>query len=106
MLACSMAFGVNNSAGSNAPLPTPNPHGSLKAPCENCHTPAAWMPIRKNPEFDHNKTAHPLRGMHVNVPCQECHLDPTSATLASSARIAMPTCTAAKMGRNATSVIA
>jgi len=34
------------------------------------------MPIRKDPEFDHSKTAYPLRGMHTRVPCQECHVDP------------------------------
>jgi hypothetical protein len=28
------------------------------------------------PEFDHNKTAYPLRGMHEKVKCVECHVKP------------------------------
>ena len=54
---------------------TRNPHGPLNLPCENCHTTNAWMPIRSNPEFDHQKTGFPLRGMHTKVPCQECHIE-------------------------------
>jgi len=53
-----------------------NPHGSLKIACENCHTPTGWLPLRSPPDFDHNKTAYPLRGMHTRVPCEECHVDP------------------------------
>jgi len=76
LLAVQMPVAAANCRMATSSVPTPNPHGSLKAPCENCHTPAGWMPIRKNPEFDHNKTAYPLRGMHTKVLCQECHLDP------------------------------
>jgi len=53
-----------------------NPHGSLAVPCENCHTAASWRPIRAVPEFDHNKTNYPLRGMHEKVKCVECHIKP------------------------------
>jgi hypothetical protein len=28
------------------------------------------------PEFDHNKTKYPLRGMHENVGCSQCHTKP------------------------------
>ena len=45
-------------------------------PCENCHTAAAWRPIRAVPEFDHNKTNYPLRGMHQKVQCIQCHSKP------------------------------
>ncbi|HYA78770.1 MAG TPA: hypothetical protein VED65_00410 [Candidatus Bathyarchaeia archaeon] len=55
---------------------TRNPHGPLTIPCENCHTAAAWRPIRAVPEFDHNKTAYPLRGMHEKVKCVACHTKP------------------------------
>ena len=55
---------------------TKSPHGPLAIPCENCHTPAAWRPIRVVPEFDHNKTRYPLRGLHENVKCIECHSKP------------------------------
>ena len=70
-----MRLGASDGRVASSPVPTPNPHGSLKAPCENCHTPVAWMPFA-DPEFDHNKTPIPLRGMHTKVLCQECHIDP------------------------------
>lgn len=44
-------------------------------PCQNCHTFTAWKPIRNVPEFDHNQTKFPLRGMHKGVSCRECHTD-------------------------------
>jgi hypothetical protein len=56
--------------------PSRNPHGLLNIPCENCHTAAGWRPIRSVPEFDHNKTKYPLRGMHENVKCSLCHVKP------------------------------
>jgi hypothetical protein len=60
---------------------TGSPHGPLDIACQRCHTSPAWKPIRKNPEFDHGKTGYPLRGMHVKVPCQECHLNPVFANV-------------------------
>jgi hypothetical protein len=55
---------------------TRSPHGPLAIPCENCHTSAGWRPIRPVPEFDHNKTKYPLRGMHEKVQCTQCHIKP------------------------------
>jgi hypothetical protein len=55
---------------------TRSPHGPLAIPCENCHNAASWRPIRAVPEFDHNKTKYPLRGMHEKVPCAQCHSKP------------------------------
>ena len=55
---------------------TRSPHGPLAIPCENCHTASGWRPIRKVLEFDHNKTAYPLRGMHEKVQCTQCHIKP------------------------------
>ncbi len=52
---------------------TQSPHGTLNLPCTNCHTFTAWKPIRNIPEFDHNQTPYPLRGMHVKVTCMQCH---------------------------------
>ncbi|PYU20228.1 MAG: hypothetical protein DMG32_22725, partial [Acidobacteria bacterium] len=52
---------------------TRSPHGPLAIPCENCHTQTSWKPIRAIPEFDHNKTSYPLRGMHAKVDCTQCH---------------------------------
>lgn len=50
-----------------------NPHGALNIACENCHTSISWKPIRGIPEFDHNRTRYPLRGMHEKVDCKQCH---------------------------------
>src|SRR6478752_7515196 len=59
--------------GAQASGGTHSPHGSLAVPCQNCHTASAWKPIRAVPEFDHNQTRYPLRGMHEKVPCASCH---------------------------------
>jgi hypothetical protein len=53
---------------------TRNPHGALNIPCENCHTSLSWKPIRSIPEFDHDRTSYPLRGMHETVQCTQCHV--------------------------------
>ena len=50
-----------------------NPHGPLAIPCANCHSYTSWKPIRSNPEFNHDLTGYPLRGMHQNVGCSKCH---------------------------------
>ena len=55
---------------------THSPHGNLNLPCLNCHTANAWKPIRAVPEFDHNQTRYPLRGMHQSVTCVQCHVKP------------------------------
>jgi len=55
---------------------THSPHGNLAIPCQNCHTADAWRPIRAVPEFDHNQTKYPLRGLHGSVACTECHTRP------------------------------
>ena len=53
---------------------TRSPHGALNISCENCHTFTAWKPLRSVPEFDHNKTSYPLRGLHQEVSCTQCHV--------------------------------
>jgi hypothetical protein len=55
---------------------TRSPHGPLNIPCQNCHTLSGWKPIRSVPEFDHNQTRYPLRGMHQGVACTQCHVKP------------------------------
>lgn len=55
--------------------PLKSPHGKLDISCDKCHQPNSWMPIRKSPEFEHNKTGFPLRGMHADVPCESCHIN-------------------------------
>ncbi|MBZ5573420.1 MAG: hypothetical protein LAO09_16250 [Acidobacteriia bacterium] len=66
--------GVPGSA--QTPANTRSPHGNLNLPCQNCHTFSGWKPIRNIPEFDHNQTRYPLRGMHQKVTCTECHTKP------------------------------
>ncbi|HEY3619276.1 MAG TPA: cytochrome c3 family protein, partial [Candidatus Sulfotelmatobacter sp.] len=68
--------GVAGSAQAQASAGTHSPHGSLNVPCQNCHTTAGWRPIRAVPEFDHNQTRYPLRGMHRAVSCTQCHVKP------------------------------
>lgn len=60
---------------------TESPHGPLKIACEKCHTVSAWQPIRSKPEFNHGKTGFPLFGMHSNVRCQECHVNPVFSSV-------------------------
>ncbi len=56
-----------------------SPHGPMQVACESCHTASAWKPIRVKPDFDHNKTTYPLRGLHSGVSCEECHVSPLFA---------------------------
>ena len=39
--------------------------------CEQCHSPTVWSRAR----FDHARSAFPLTGAHLRVPCQQCHAD-------------------------------
>jgi hypothetical protein len=69
--------GFASLVAAQTPERTRNPHGPLPMSCEGCHTATAWKPIRPHPEFNHNtQTAYALRGMHVGVSCQGCHLNP------------------------------
>src|SRR5205814_6693747 len=68
--------GMAGSARAQVSGGTHSPHGSLNVPCQNCHTASAWKPIRSVPEFDHNQTRYPLRGMHQSVACIQCHVKP------------------------------
>jgi hypothetical protein len=67
------AFGQGQNGAAKKPV-THNPHGPINIPCENCHTSLSWKPIRSIPEFDHDKTKYPLRGMHEKVACTQCHV--------------------------------
>src|SRR5450432_1934108 len=68
-------FAASHAVGQTQGIATSqSPHGSLNLPCANCHTAQGWKPIRAVPEFDHNQTAYPLRGMHVGVACTSCHI--------------------------------
>jgi len=72
-----LAFsGISGRALAQASGGTHSPHGNLNVPCQNCHTASGWRPIRAIPEFDHNQTRYPLRGMHQSVTCIQCHVKP------------------------------
>lgn len=73
MLLASEAVRAQQSPPSKPRARVQSPHGNLAIRCENCHTFTAWKPIRNIPEFDHNKTKFPLRGMHAGVTCMQCH---------------------------------
>jgi hypothetical protein len=60
--------------GSQNRASTRSPHGTLNLACQTCHTSINWKPIRAVPDFDHNKTPYPLRGMHAKVACTQCHV--------------------------------
>jgi len=40
--------------------------------CVQCHSTQGWRIVNEK-QFDHNKTAFPLQGKHVQVPCNKCH---------------------------------
>ena len=64
---------VGGAAQQPRPTSTRSPHGSLKMPCENCHTVTSWKPLRARIEFDHSKTRYPLRALHQGASCKQCH---------------------------------
>ncbi|HEV2195137.1 MAG TPA: cytochrome c3 family protein [Candidatus Acidoferrum sp.] len=90
----------------NAPAPAPqrqtsrSPHGALAIPCENCHTATAWRPIKAVPEFDHNKTKYPLRGMHEKVECTQCHMKPVFTNVGKNCQDCHTDIHQRKMGTN------
>lgn len=45
--------------------------GQLGAECNRCHLANTW---RQEVSFDHDLTDFPLVGLHVSVPCAQCHL--------------------------------
>jgi hypothetical protein len=45
--------------------------GKLGTDCAACHTPEGW---RASVAFDHDLTDFPLVGLHVAVPCEQCHV--------------------------------
>jgi Cytochrome c3/Cytochrome c7 and related cytochrome c len=73
-LFAAQVYAQNPSPPAQKPV-TRNPHGrTLNIPCENCHTSLSWKPIRSIPEFEHDTTRYPLRGMHEKVACTQCHV--------------------------------
>lgn len=44
--------------------------GKLGSDCAQCHTPEGW----RSTAFDHDLSDFPLVGLHVVVPCEQCHV--------------------------------
>jgi len=44
--------------------------GGMGRDCGSCHKESDW---RENVKFDHDLSRFPLVGLHVGVPCEECH---------------------------------
>ena len=78
---CFAFSGILGTARAQESAGTHSPHGNLNGPCQNCHTPEGWRPIRAVPEFDHNRTRYVLRGMHQGVTCIQCHVKPVFANV-------------------------
>ncbi len=50
-----------------------DPHnGKFKQECSQCHTPESWHQV-KSEQFDHSKTAFPLKDKHSKLKCEQCH---------------------------------
>ncbi len=45
--------------------------GKLGTSCDQCHSTEGW---KSHIVFDHDLTSFPLVGLHVAVPCEQCHL--------------------------------
>jgi len=46
-------------------------NGQYGRQCEGCHTPSTWG----DATFDHNLASFPLTGAHINVKCEDCHIN-------------------------------
>jgi hypothetical protein len=44
--------------------------GSMGRECQSCHKESGWQ---DDVRFDHDLAKFPLVGLHVSVPCEECH---------------------------------
>jgi len=44
--------------------------GSMGRECQSCHKESGWL---DDVRFDHDFAVFPLVGLHVSVPCEECH---------------------------------
>ena len=81
---CCNVAGFSAAQDSAASSSVDSPHGPMQVACESCHTASAWKPIRSKPDFNHNKTSYPLRGLHSGVSCEECHVNPVFANVGSN----------------------
>jgi len=54
-----------------------SPHGKgFTMDCAKCHSPESWSFNSKSNTFNHDSTAFPLTGQHVDLDCRSCHTSP------------------------------
>jgi hypothetical protein len=59
-----------------------DPHRqAMGASCTSCHTEASWQ----TQKIDHSRTAFPLKGLHREVKCELCHVQPSARVKPTSA---------------------
>ncbi|MCA9541863.1 MAG: hypothetical protein KC620_23360 [Myxococcales bacterium] len=46
--------------------------GRFGSKCQSCHDIFDWRKVRRS-AFDHDRTAFPLKGLHVTAQCEDCH---------------------------------
>ncbi len=47
--------------------------GKYGTDCAKCHKESSFLSLKKMDFFDHNVTAYPLEGKHIEVDCKQCH---------------------------------
>jgi nitrate/TMAO reductase-like tetraheme cytochrome c subunit len=79
-----LLLGLSWPARARAQETTQNPHGTLAAPCSDCHTADGWSVTRVPKGFRHAPATFPLGGAHASTSCRSCHraLDFAGAPLA------------------------
>tara|TARA_B110000046_G_scaffold121025_1_gene127663 strand:+ start:2254 stop:3861 length:1608 start_codon:yes stop_codon:yes gene_type:complete len=48
-------------------------NGTFGSKCLDCHNNTSWKKLNANNTFNHDLTDYPLKGLHIDVDCKECH---------------------------------
>ncbi|HEX7529099.1 MAG TPA: cytochrome c3 family protein, partial [Thermoanaerobaculia bacterium] len=65
-----------------------NPHQPPLGTCTTCHVTTSFKTLAEGQKFDHAKTGYTLRGRHLSVACQTCHVKPATRVKLPYARCA------------------
>jgi len=49
--------------------------GRFGTDCVRCHNESSFLSLNEGFEFNHDVTAFPLEGLHIEVDCNSCHID-------------------------------
>lgn len=63
---------ISTASSSRSPR-APDPHGTFRGECGDCHGPETWKPARISARFDHGRFGFPLEGAHAAASCMACH---------------------------------